>query len=188
MLNNPYRSGAAPHGGYPGFPPGQAGSPQSGGVGMPGGLPQTGQYPPQMPSGSYMPGMPGMPGVQGWQGQGQGQGQAQAQGPGPGAGQGQGQGQQVTPGLLPLEQSYIENILRLNLGKIATIYMTYENNSQWNAKIFKGRLEAAGRDHIIISDPKTGMRFLLLMVNLDYITFDEELNYSYPYGNLPTRR
>ncbi|OPH60391.1 spore coat protein GerQ [Paenibacillus ferrarius] len=88
------------------------------------------------------------------------------------------------PGLLPLEESYIENILRLNLGKIATIYMTYENNSEWNAKIFKGRLEAAGRDHIIISDPATGMRYLLLMVNLDYITFDQELQYYYPYGGI----
>lgn len=86
------------------------------------------------------------------------------------------------PGL-PMEESYIENILRLNLGKMATLYMTYENNSQWNAKIFKGKLEAAGRDHIIISDPATGMRYLLLMVNLDYITFDEELNYYYPYGS-----
>jgi len=82
-----------------------------------------------------------------------------------------------TPGQLPLEESFIENILRLNLGKVATIYMTFENNSEWNAKIFKGVLEAAGRDHIIISDPRTGMRYLLLMVNLDYITFDEELNY-----------
>lgn len=82
-----------------------------------------------------------------------------------------------TPGQLPLEESFIENILRLNLGKVATIYMTFENNSEWNAKIFKGVLEAAGRDHIIISDPRTGMRYLLLMVNLDYVTFDEELNY-----------
>jgi spore germination protein Q len=90
---------------------------------------------------------------------------------------------------LPLEQSFIENILRLNLGKTGTFYMTYENNSEWNAKIFKGRIEAAGRDHIIISDPKTGMRFLLLMVNLDYVTFDEELKYTYPYGGgQPTPR
>ncbi|UJF32310.1 spore coat protein GerQ [Paenibacillus hexagrammi] len=88
----------------------------------------------------------------------------------------------VGDGQLPLEQSFIENILRLNLGKVATIYMTYENNSEWNAKIFKGVLEAAGRDHIIISDPATGMRYLLLMVNLDYITFDEELNYAYPFA------
>ncbi|MGG1600659.1 spore coat protein GerQ [Paenibacillus naphthalenovorans] len=84
-------------------------------------------------------------------------------------------------GQLPLEQSFIENILRLNLGRIGTFYMTYENNSQWNAKIFKGRIEAAGRDHIIISDPQTGTRYLLLMVNLDYVTFDEELQYTYPY-------
>jgi spore germination protein Q len=85
------------------------------------------------------------------------------------------------PGMLPLEQSYIENILRLNKGKIATVYMTFENNKEWNAKIFKGRVEAAGRDHIILSDPKTGMRYLLLMIYLDYVTFDEELEYEYPY-------
>ncbi|WP_405054412.1 spore coat protein GerQ [Tepidibacillus marianensis] len=84
------------------------------------------------------------------------------------------------PGQLPVEQSYIENILRLNLGKVATIYMTFENNKEWNAKVFRGRLEAAGRDHIIISDPETGKRYLLLMVNLDYISFDEQLNYVPP--------
>ncbi|EHS55615.1 spore coat protein GerQ [Paenibacillus kribbensis] len=78
------------------------------------------------------------------------------------------------------EQSYIENILRLNLGKVGTFYMTYENNREWNAKIFKGTLEAAGRDHIIISDPATGKRTVLLMVNLDYATFDEPLVYQYP--------
>jgi spore germination protein Q len=87
-----------------------------------------------------------------------------------------------TPMLPAIEESYIENILRMNRGKLATIYMTFENNSQWNAKIFKGIIENAGRDHIIISDPQTGMRYLLQMVNLDYITFDEPLNYSYPFN------
>lgn len=88
------------------------------------------------------------------------------------------------------EQSYIENILRLNLGKVGTFYMTYENNSQWNAKIFKGVVEAAGRDHIIISDPTTGQRTILLMVNLDYATFDQPLVYQYPgvIGNPPVTR
>lgn len=84
-------------------------------------------------------------------------------------------------GMLPMEQSYIENILRLNRGKVATVYMTFENNPEWNAKIFKGRIEAAGRDHIILSDHETGKRYLLLMVYLDYVIFDEEINYSYPY-------
>src|SRR4051812_39567805 len=30
------------------------------------------------------------------------------------------------PGMLPVEQSYIENILRLNKGKLATVYATFE--------------------------------------------------------------
>jgi spore germination protein Q len=95
-------------------------------------------------------------------------------------------GQQQTPtqaqgGMLPLEESYIENILRLNRGKVATVYMTFEASKEWNSKIFKGVIEAAGRDHIILSDQKTGKRYLLLMVYLDYITFDEEIAYYYPY-------
>ncbi|MFD1036904.1 spore coat protein GerQ [Virgibacillus byunsanensis] len=93
----------------------------------------------------------------------------------------QAPGQDVE-GMLPEEQSYIENILRLNRGKHATVYMTFENNTQWNAKIFRGVVEAAGRDHIILSDPQTNRRYLLLMVYLDYITFDEELNYEYPFN------
>ena len=78
------------------------------------------------------------------------------------------------------ESSYIENILRLNLGKVVSIYMNFEN-SQWGSKIFKGKLEAAGKDHIIISDLQTQMRYLLLTIYLNYITFDEEINYYYPY-------
>ena len=78
--------------------------------------------------------------------------------------------------------SYIENILRLNLGKMVSVYMNFEN-SQWGSKIFKGKLEAAGKDHIILSDPTTNMRYLLLTIYLNYITFDEEINYYYPYQN-----
>lgn len=84
--------------------------------------------------------------------------------------------------MLPLEQSYIENILRLNKGKLATVYATFENNTEWNAKIFKGLIEAAGRDHLILSDPQTGQRILLPMIYLDYVTFDEEIEYEYPFG------
>ncbi|WP_235001514.1 spore coat protein GerQ [Halobacillus sp. Marseille-P3879] len=95
---------------------------------------------------------------------------------------GNGNGNGTMQGMLPEEESYIENILRLNRGKEATVYMTFENNEEWNAEVFKGIIEAAGRDHIILSDPRTGKRYLLLMVYLDYITFDEEINYSYPYN------
>ncbi|WP_010271276.1 spore coat protein GerQ [Paenibacillus senegalensis] len=93
-------------------------------------------------------------------------------------------GQGISPtgvAVPPRQESYIENILRLNLGKIATVYMTFEGNREWNAKIFRGRVEAAGRDHIILSDPQTGKRYILLSIFLNYITFDEPINYEYPY-------
>ncbi|WP_425453972.1 spore coat protein GerQ [Paenibacillus flagellatus] len=173
MNMNPYNPGAsAPQynfptsgTGVPGYAPGAGATTGQfpGGAGMGGGI--GGGMPGYSPSG--VPGFApsGVPG-------------------GPSIGGGQVGGVPVspsTPGMLPVEESFIENILRLNLGKMATIYMTFENNSEWNAKIFRGVLEAAGRDHIIISDPKTGVRYLLLMVNLDYVTFDEELQYTYPY-------
>ncbi|MNI34431.1 Spore coat protein GerQ [compost metagenome] len=97
----------------------------------------------------------------------------------------------VVPTTAPVfEQSYIENIFRLNLGKVGTFYFTYENNKDWNAKVYTGVLEAAGRDHIIISDKATGQRIVLLMVNFDYATFEEPLIYQYPgtIGNPPTTR
>ena len=75
------------------------------------------------------------------------------------------------------EESYIENILRMNKGKFGTFYFTFENNREWNAKVIKGYVEAAGRDHVIISDP-SGKRYLMLMLYLDYVTFDEEINYN----------
>lgn len=89
-------------------------------------------------------------------------------------------------GMLPIEQSYIENILRLNKGKMVTVYATFEGNSQWNAKTFTGIIEAAGRDHLILSDPQTGQRTLITMVSFDYATFDEELEYEYPFGAGPS--
>jgi spore germination protein Q len=89
-------------------------------------------------------------------------------------------------GMLPIEQSYIENILRLNKGKLATVYATFEGNNQWNGVKFVGIVEAAGRDHLILSDPQTGQRSLIPMVAFDYATFDEELEYEYPFGAGPS--
>lgn len=86
------------------------------------------------------------------------------------------------PGMLPIEESYIENILRLNKGKLVTVYTTFENNREWNAKIFKGVIEAAGRDHLILSNPQTGERDLIPMVYVDYITFQEEIEYEPHFG------
>lgn len=84
------------------------------------------------------------------------------------------------PSYRSYEVSYVENILRMNLGKIATVYMNFEN-SQWGSKVFKGELLGAGRDHILLKDNQTNLTYLLLRVYLSYVTFDEDVDYEYPY-------
>ena len=84
---------------------------------------------------------------------------------------------------LPMEQSYIENILRLNKGKKVKAYFTYPDANEWRDKVYEGIIEEAGRDHLIMSDPKTGDWYLLRMIYLDYVTFEERINYSHDYSD-----
>lgn len=76
------------------------------------------------------------------------------------------------------EQSYIENILRLNKGKKVEIYMSFPDSIEWKDKIFKGIIEESGKDHIILSDPNNGNWYLLVLIYVDYIKFDENINTS----------
>ena len=77
---------------------------------------------------------------------------------------------------LPIEQSYIENILRVNKGKKVSVYQSFADAGQWKDKVFTGIIEQSGRDHIILSDPITGKWYLLLMIYVNYIEFDEPIN------------
>jgi len=78
------------------------------------------------------------------------------------------------------QETFIENIIRLNKGKVGTFYFTYQGNTQWNAKTYRGIVETASPDHIIISNPTEGKRYMLLMSNLDWVEFDEEISYFVP--------
>lgn len=77
---------------------------------------------------------------------------------------------------LSMEQSYIENIIRLNKGKRAKFFITIPGSDEYQNKVFEGIIEQAGRDHIIISNPN-GEWYLILMIYLDFVTFDEPINY-----------
>lgn len=79
---------------------------------------------------------------------------------------------------LETEQSYIENILRMNKGKKATAYVSFSDSVEWRDKKFTGIIEASGRDHLIMSDPSTGKWYLILMIYLDYVEFDEKITYK----------
>ena len=89
--------------------------------------------------------------------------------------------QQTVPtmtGDFPMEQSSIENILRLNKGKKVDVYMTFPDSNEWRDLKFSGIVEQAGRDHIIISNPTNGEWYLLLTIYIDYFKFYEKINYS----------
>ena len=70
---------------------------------------------------------------------------------------------------------YAENLLELNRGKLATIYMSYSDSVEWRDKKFTGIIEDAGRDYALLSDPKTGKWWLLWLVYINYVEFDEPI-------------
>ena len=78
---------------------------------------------------------------------------------------------------VPFEQSYIENILRLNRGKKAKFHITVPGSEKWQDRVFEGIIEQSGRDHIIVSNPSTGEWYLILMIYLDFVTFEESINF-----------
>ena len=59
----------------------------------------------------------------------------------------------------------------------------YPQFIQWGSKVFKGVLQAAGKDHIILKDVNSDTRYLLLTIYLCYVTFDEKIEYDYPFQN-----
>ena len=77
--------------------------------------------------------------------------------------------QQTVPPTQPVEQTYVENILRVNVGKKGTFYFSYTGSKTWNDKIYTGTLQQAGRDHfIIVTD--TGKTVMLLQKMKGYAT------------------
>lgn len=82
------------------------------------------------------------------------------------------------------EQSYIENILRLNKGKRAKAHFSFPDSNEWRDRIFEGVIEAAGKDHLVMSNPKTGEWSLILLIYLNFVEFDEKINYNYSYSEI----
>ena len=78
----------------------------------------------------------------------------------------------------PMEQSYIENILRNNIGKKVRVHASFSDSNEWRDRIFSGIIEHAGRDNLIINDIDTGKNYLILMIYVDFVEFDEEITYA----------
>lgn len=83
------------------------------------------------------------------------------------------------PVLPPGETSYIENILRLNIGEPGIFHFSFENTLEpgLNARNIVGSVEAAGRDHVIIKEAASGHQFLFPMIYFDYAEFEGQVKY-----------
>lgn len=79
------------------------------------------------------------------------------------------------------EQSYIENIIRLNRGKKARFYITVPGSNEYIDKEFSGIIEQAGKDHIIVSNPSNGEWYLILLIYLNFVIFDEPIKSNNQY-------
>ena len=79
----------------------------------------------------------------------------------------------------PGEQSYIENILRLNIGNPGIFHFSFANTlgEVMNTRNITGSVEAAGRDHVIVRETETGKQFLFPMIYFDYAEFEGEVEY-----------
>ena len=61
-----------------------------------------------------------------------------------------------------MEQSYIENILRNNIGKKVRVHASFSDSIEWRDRVFVGIIERAGRDNLIINDIDNGKYYFEL--------------------------
>ena len=73
--------------------------------------------------------------------------------------------------------NFIENILSLNIGKKAKVYVTIPNSNEWQNKIFDGIIEQTGNDYIILSNPD-GEWYVIRIIYLDFIIFEESVKFK----------
>jgi len=71
---------------------------------------------------------------------------------------------------------HIEELIKFNKGKKLTIHMGFPNSNE--QKDIIGILEQSNDEYITLSNPQTGVWHLLPTIYIDYITFDENINYN----------
>lgn len=84
--------------------------------------------------------------------------------------------QEVSTNTMPMEQSYIENILRLNKGKKAKVFCSFPDSNEWRDRIYDGIIEQSGKDHLVMSSPERGDWYLIPMIYVNWVEFEEPIN------------
>ncbi len=77
----------------------------------------------------------------------------------------------MLPNNIP-EQLYIDAIIKENEGKFANIYITVPGSVNWQDKVFEGIIERTGIDHVLLSNTNTGEKYLIPLMYVVFITFN----------------
>ena len=73
-----------------------------------------------------------------------------------------------------IQEKNIEDILKQNKGKVTKIHTTINDDN----KIFNGIIEESTKDAIVISSPSNGKWYLIKIDYIDFIEFEESINYN----------
>lgn len=76
------------------------------------------------------------------------------------------------------EESYIENILRLNKGQKVKVFCSFPDSSEWKDKIFEGMIEQAGKDHLVMINKDLNDWYLIPMIYLNWVEFEDKINFK----------
>lgn len=82
---------------------------------------------------------------------------------------------------LPMEESYIENILRLNKGKIVKVYVSYSDSNDYHDMIYTGKILQAGKDHLVMTNAEENNWYLIPMIYVNWVEFETKPIYSIEY-------
>lgn len=76
------------------------------------------------------------------------------------------------------EESYIENILRLNKGQKVKVFCSFPDSNEWRDKIFEGMIEQAGKDHLVMVNNDLNDWYLIPMIYLNWVEFEDKINFK----------
>lgn len=76
------------------------------------------------------------------------------------------------------EQHYNpHHIFKKNTGKKVKIYATFEESNEWRDRMLSGIIEELSDYYLVISDPVSGNWYLIPTRYINYVEFEEKINY-----------
>lgn len=72
------------------------------------------------------------------------------------------------------ENSFVNAVLRTALNKEAKFYFSYPDSIKWRDMVYEGKLLVVGEDYIVIREKTSNHLYVLLMLYLEFVIFEEE--------------